>query len=393
MKWKNKGHEIEEYASLLKSRFEENKKIFIFGAGILGKELYWLLKKFDCFGAFIDNSEIKQEKGYIGEQVISLKSYYEHYRGCWIVVASSHTNIKSISKQISEYGLVINEDYFYHEQFKNKIFPIISTYCYEKSFVGLTQISLTERCTLKCKNCAHACYAVKNTSKDMTLESVCQSADAFFEKVDCIHEFVLIGGEPLLYNDLTKVISYIGKKYRDRMIIYSITTNGTIMPTEEIIKECKKYDVLFRISNYSYQVPRLRKYYEKLTDMLNENQITYVLGKEEHEWVDYGFGSVNRENEEKELINIFDACNTSCHEIRGNKFYYCVMARSVAENLHYNVGQDDYLDMDELSGDNYKKILLEFLLGYSSKGYLDMCNYCNGAEAINYPIPAAEQVK
>ena len=68
------------------------------------------------------------------------------------------------------------------------------------------------------------------------------------------------------------------------------------------------------------------------------------------------------------------------------------MARSVSDNLNYNEGKDEYLDLDKLTGENYKKELLEFNLGYSEKGYLDMCRRCHGMDAINYPIPVAEQL-
>lgn len=37
-------------------------------------------------------------------------------------------------------------------------------------------------------------------------------------------------------------------------------------------------------------------------------------------------------------------------------------------------------------------MLLEFNLGYSEKGYLDMCHRCHGIDAVNYPIPIAEQL-
>ena len=38
-----------------------------------------------------------------------------------------------------------------------------------------------------------------------------------------------------------------------------------------------------------------------------------------------------------------------------------------------------------------KKQLFEFEMGYSEKGYLDMCRFCRGREAMNYRIPAAVQ--
>ena len=112
-----------------------------------------------------------------------------------------------------------------------------------------------------------------------------------------------------------------------------------------------------------------------------------------NEWVDYGFDYYERKCDDSRLIEVFDACSTPCHEIRENKFYYCVMARSVSDNLKYDVGETDYLDFNQLTNENWKRELLEFILGYSEKGYLDMCRYCHGAEVNNYPILAAEQME
>ena len=155
----------------------------------------------------------------------------------------------------------------------------------------------------------------------------------------------------------------------------------------------RSHNVSFSISNYSVSLPRLRSSYKKLTDLLEEQAISYYLEKEEGQWRDYGFDYVNRNASENELMTVFDTCRTSCREIRENRFYFCVMARSVADNMNFNVGSEDYIDLDNLQGGGIeaKKELLEFNLGYSSKGYLDMCNYCHGADADKYPIPMAEQ--
>ena len=128
----------------------------------------------------------------------------------------SQKNTPVIDKQLKSFDLEEGKDYFLHDEFCDVIFPVISVYFYNKTFVSLAQITLTERCTLKCRKCAHGCYAVNNkTARDMTLEQVYRSADSFFSKVDFIKEFVLIGGEPLLYRELAKVIPYIGEKYRE----------------------------------------------------------------------------------------------------------------------------------------------------------------------------------
>ena len=119
-------------------------------------------------------------------------------------------------------------------------------------------------------------------SQDMSLEMAKESADSFFDKVDLIKEFVLIGGEPFLYRDLDQIIVYIGEKYRKKMINFAITTNGTIMLEQKILDLCRKYDVLIRISNYSAELKYLEKKYAKLKEELEKNKIMYILGGRDH---------------------------------------------------------------------------------------------------------------
>lgn len=392
MKWINKGFEFEKIAEKLIDLFERKKTCYIFGAGIMGKELFPVLKYFDCFSGFIDNDINKQRDGYCTEKVISFQDFLRKENKETIVIAASDKNTILIRNQLENCNLMHGIDFFEYGEFVNEIFPIVATYYYQKVFVNIAQITLTERCTLKCRKCAHACYAIDASAQDMMLEEVYRSADIFFSKVDYIREFVLIGGEPLLYKEIEKVITYIGEKYRNRMSIFCITTNGTIVPSKEILEVCKKQDVLFRISNYSAQLPRLKKAHYKLVEKLKEWNISYILGEEDLLWRDYGFEYVNHGVNNANLIEVFDKCKTICREIRGNRFYYCVMARSVTENLKYNVGEFDYLDLEALDSELYQKEILEFNLGYSEKGYLDMCQFCHGAEAFNYPIPAAEQI-
>ncbi len=392
MKWVDKHHEFDAKAEEIIERYCSRFPCYIFGAGAAGKELLAVLKYYQCFAAFIDNSKEKQDSGFESEKVISLNEYKESRQKGIIIVAASEKNTPVIMQQLEEADLHEEADFFCMDDFLNKILPIISVYYYDKAFIHIAQITLTERCSLKCKKCAHACYAVDSTAQDLSLEEVKRSANIFFSKIDFIKEFVLIGGEPLLYRDLTKVIQYIGEKYRQNMSVYCIATNGTIVPSDDVLKVCSQYQVLFRISNYSAQLPRLKESHQKLIARLQEWHIPYILGEEDWQWRDYGFEYVDHGIEEDILINTFDQCGTICREIRGNKFYYCVMARSVAENLKFDAGQQDYLDMLTLQGDNYKKELLEFTMGYSDKGYLDMCRHCHGSKAFDYPIPVAEQL-
>lgn len=393
MQWKNKTHELDLTTEKLLKNPEKYKHIYIFGAGLIGTQIMKTLCAYGILEGFIDNDTTKQKEGYRGFKVHSLEEYLNIRNGI-IVVAVGVKNILDIVHQLESVCLLEEEDFIVYTKFCNTVFPIVSVYLFHKSYINLAQISLTERCTLKCKKCAHGCFAVDNrTAKDLTMEQVRKSADSFFRKVDFIQEFVLIGGEPLLYQELPDVIEYIGERYREQIGIFSITTNGTIIPDKKTLKMCKEHNVLFHISNYSAAIPNLKDRHAELTKRLNDEEIEYIFGSEEKQWMDYGFDYVDRKGNKDELMKVFDDCKTPCREVRENRFYFCVMARSVSENMKFEIGENDYLDLDTLQGEQGKRELLEFSLGYSEKGYLDMCNYCHGSESVNYPIPAAEQRK
>lgn len=390
MKWKNKGHEFDEFINKIPETF--HKRVYIFGAGKLGENIGMCLNSLGLLEGYIDNDTERYGKLLLDKPIVSLEEYLSNNTERAIVVAVSKNNLPMVESQLLNKNLIHGIDYYYNDEFNDKILPIIATYFLDKTFMRLAQITLTERCSLKCRKCAHACYNVDCTADDMHLSEVYRSADNFFSKVDYISEFVLIGGEPLLYKELPEAIKYIGERYRKQMGIYCITTNGTIVPSKEVLVECQKYQVLFRISNYAKELPRLRESHKKLIEALEGYGIEYRLAAEGGNWIDYGFDYLNKDMDETELIQTFDHCLTPCREVRGNKLYFCVMARSVSDNLNLNEGTDDYLDLARLTGPDYKKELLEFNLGYSKKGYLDMCHRCHGMDAEKYPIPVAEQM-
>lgn len=386
----NKGHEIGKKDISFSNGFHE--KIYVFGAGKIGKVTGLSLAAFGLLGGYIDNNRTRQGTEFLNKPIVSLEDYLSQEDEPAIVVACAKKHELEIEQQLKQNQLVWGKDYFFSEEFHKRILPIIATLYFDKVYMQLAQITLTERCSLKCKKCAHACYNVDSSNQDLTLDQVHKSADSFFAKVDFINEFVLIGGEPLLYKDLSNVIAYIGERYRSQMAIFCITTNGTIVPDEEVLQACQKYKVLFRISNYAKAIPRLKESHQKLIQVLEKYDIGYRLSAEDASWIDYGFEYLNKELDEEKLTETFDKCLTPCREIRENRLYFCVMARSVSDNLHFDEGKDDYLDLDQLNGENYKRELMEFNLGYSEKGYLDMCHRCHGMDAVNYPIPVAEQL-
>lgn len=362
-------------------------KIGLYGAGKNGQDLAGILKEFDLLRCFIDGDEKKQKSGVEGVEVFGIDDFIERYPDDKIVVASTQYD-KQIVDELSERGKKNGEDFWNYYEFKGPILHRLLLDSFNVLYVELAQICVTERCTLKCKKCAHACNLVPMNREDMSLEEIKYSADCFFSIVDMVGEFVLIGGEPLLNKRLADAVDYIGEKYRGKMLTFAITTNGTIIPDKRLKDSCYKYGVKIRVSDYSDTLPHLASKYKKLYEETQEMDVSIWKTNSYDAWFDYGFTETDNGDNPSILKSIFSDCKTPCREIRGEKYYYCVMARCICDNMSISVENHDYF---EINKNTCKEDFLEFELYGPHKGYLDMCRYCRGASAINYRIPAAEQ--
>ena len=385
MKWKAQGYEELD-------KYNITDGVIFWGIGKIGKKLFKYGKKSGLLRAYVDNNPIR--KDWCDVPIWNFEMMLKKRKNELIVITVGLQYQRDICTQLERHGFKQGKDFIIYDN------AVCIELCRRTSkrndevFIPLAQISLTERCTLKCKKCAHGCNYVSNSTKDMSLDEACKSADYFFKYTDYCEEFVLIGGETFLYKNIEEVIDYIGEKYRRKINIFSITTNGTIVPEESTLKSCKKYNMLIRISNYEKTLPRLREKHIQLIKKLELHGVSYVLGQAETEWMDYGFEAADYGNDEETLIKHFDECKTPCREIQGSKYYYCVMAHTAGKNMnHKGYNPEDCLDLEQLDGNpKGKHIFLEYNLGFSEKGYLDMCRYCNGGNAKNFPIPAAEQM-
>lgn len=376
------------YNQICKTALFSCKSVYIYGAGQIGNRIAVLFDSLDLQYEWIDQDVSKWGCKIRGRQVHSPDVCKIKPLNAFIIIAVKPETQKEIARLLDGFGLMVNNEYVTYDLFLREYFPVYMYETNKKVFMDLCQICLTERCTLKCKKCAHGCFAVKPSSEDMQFSNVKYTVDMFFSRVNYIHEFVLIGGEPLLYKQLTDVIRYIGLEYRNRICLLTITTNGTIMPSDELIETCRRYGVLFRVSDYSSSLPKLKPRYEKLRLLLSDNELLFKMEKSDS-WIDYGFGTTNRKASDDELIKVFDNCRTNCREVRYGNLYQCVMARSVSDNLGIKVGYDDYFDLKENKND---RELVYYLIGGSKRGFLSMCDYCNGMNC-GIQIPVAEQIE
>lgn len=392
MKWKNIGHELDDLISYYDLDIGNDLSVFAYGEECYGRRLFEYGKHRNLVAGYvIDDFDLNNRTRMRNmKNIFTYSEFIEKYN-CKIVITAKGENAQKIEKKLIEYGKKRYKHYYHWDEFVRKIYPLYELYRYDFLHILHAQISLTERCTLKCKSCCHGCNYVDITRKnvDLSLQMVKRSADTLFANFDRVDRFALLGGEPFLYENLYEAVEYIGEKYRDKINEFYFITNGTIVPSYNVLELCKKYNVAIHISNYSIENAWLKSKYENLANRLNEVGVTYVIEESNNKWLDFGFDSLI--HSEEEAIDLLNVCGSQCREIRDNRFYYCIMARSYSENTMMNIGADDYLDLSSQIVLN-KKSIFEYCLGYSIKGYLEMCRYCNGMNTSK-TIPAGEQMK
>jgi radical SAM protein with 4Fe4S-binding SPASM domain len=90
-------------------------------------------------------------------------------------------------------------------------------------------LSITNRCNLNCP----CCYVKGGTNDEMTTKDIFRLIDKLAKMR--VFQLAIGGGEPLLRNDIFKILDYCNRKN----IVPNITSNGTLVD-EDIIKKIKR---------------------------------------------------------------------------------------------------------------------------------------------------------
>lgn len=136
-------------------------------------------------------------------------------------------------------------------------------------------IYLTTRCNYKCAYC----YEEFKGDSEFTESQLTKTIDYIF-KTDRSNKISIcfMGGEPLLKKDLiSKVLDYIQEQYSDRLCVYYITTNASML-NDDTIGLLKKYNFNVRLSfdgtKYVHNLNRRSKngidYYDDIIENINK---------------------------------------------------------------------------------------------------------------------------
>lgn len=293
-----------------------------------------------------------------------------------------------ISECEKKFSITRNEDIFWLEDFMNYYLSIFAVYVSEKVYSSSNCFICTTVCNLNCKNCLNfKPYDKKLQHYD--IETLENSIDLYFSAIDRVGLFHVSGGEPFLYPHLSRLLTYIGEKYREKIDILGTVTNSTVIPSDELCKTLEKYNVRLEIDDYTKSVPQLKKGYDKLLEKLSSYNITIQINEAGIQWK--WFSVLPSRNDlsnstDKILIEKFSKCNNPFMEFKKDKFHQCCYAEFAEQAGLIKQSEYDSYKISSPAKMN-KNELVEFRLGYTERGYVEFCKYCNGLPSIN---PVAE---
>jgi organic radical activating enzyme len=257
-----------------------------------------------------------------------------------------------------------------------------------KNIVHIFQsdVLVTEKCSLNCSHCnmfmPHYEFPIHRE-----LDTIISDIDSYFKIVDYVSVFHLVGGEPFLYPNIENVIKHLLENYITKIDKLIITTNGTILPKDGIIKLLKDNDVILSVSDYSDKLEFVKSKITKVLDVYKSNNINHYV-RNEIEWYDFGDLRVKKNLPTNDLIKHFDSCTAPFRGLNDGKFYYCHLNTSAVRTKLFPLSENDYVDINTIS----KEELLKFDLGYTDLGYITFCDNCNGCNTgIKIPVSYEKQ--
>lgn len=238
-------------------------------------------------------------------------------------------------------------------------------------------VVLTERCTLRCKECDNLMRHFKSP-KELNDDVIKDSLRKIIDAVDVLSCCELIGGEPFLANSLGRVINFLLNE--EKVMRIEITSNGTILPKQEDIPLLCNDKVTVRLSDYRNIVDQSR-----FIDCMKENGIK-LESMPKGMWLANGSVEQRGRSADK-LLQQYDRCSSGkiCKTLWEDVLFVCARAASLA--ALGCIGKEQAIKVSESVN------LREEIIRFMCNPLVNACGYCDNESGEEQMVEAAEQVR
>lgn len=378
--------------------------LVIYGAGFQGLLAAYLLDKQGikvlCFG---DQDVRKQGTTYYGLPVYSPEEMKQRYPDAVPIVTPynllpAFTYVKNdleYSNAVTPFSLFLEFDSsgfddlpeipaWYHPESLNYTIDIFHLKCIElltNHRLFATDISVTEVCNLRCKNCTSLMPCYQNP-KHFEYEDILRDTYKLLHG-RMFHHIFIEGGEPFLWEPLPKLIRELSKAHELMNLI--IITNGTVFPSSELLCALKNPKVFVRISDYG----RISKK-EQLIKLLGQNNINYLLTLQK--WYEPS-AFTKKPKSNAEFIEVVNSCcklqGQGAEYVMDGKLFRCPIQANMHRLGIFPSKDTDYVD---LRGDDGPELQEKITVFFTQMHIPAICRHCNGRGYTGIEVPPAEQL-
>lgn len=368
----------------LTENWKNVQSIVLYGAGIVGGICQKLFERVDLEIPFvIDQNPKKQGTLWKGIPIISYEEARGRLKEQKIVVMAGHTAYGEITNFLNEQGLKEFEDFCNVGHFMSEWLWTAK----QMNCVFHVDMTITTKCTLNCKHC-NLFIPYHKEHVNFSLEDMKKNIDLFFERIDFVTYFGLIGGETFLNPILEDCIVYLGENYRSQIGKITVITNGTVIPADSLLKVIKKYEMYLSISDYTSVVPYGVKM-DQLIEKVKEYDIDFYRNPSII-WTDFGFPENPYKRTLEQLEEHLKSCRPNWNALHGGRFYYCNVAWCAEQSGHFMLQPEDYIELASI--DPADKTACRKIVELS-RGTSSFCRICGGCgkDNTNY-VPTGIQM-
>lgn len=395
MKWTNPGHQLDP----LGKQYLKVKNLYIYGTDERAKKAYDFLCWLGVVNEFrisfvLDITVLNREecREFCGKRVVAFQTdlCQEVQTAPEFAAVVLPWIAQTAEREILE-GLGLSNIFYLlgsqnrSDNFIQNFICIWLMYKHKKLLSHWTNYLVTSKCNLHCKCCLNFTEYLEKAS-DVSFEDFKENIDAIFLKFDYLYSFHLSGGDPLMARELPEMIRYIEDHYKNRIFDFFLITNGTLIPSNQVVSAVKSLNGHFLIDDYSATVSNTKL--EEIKKKLEDNHIEYTINKVDS-WFDLDIDYTDYSGfSEEELERHKDNCQRFLHDISEKRIYACCYQQYARRAGKAELETDDYIELDSAS----KMEILEFRQGYTKKGYVSFCKTCKGIGDGAKLVPAAVQI-
>lgn len=266
---------------------------------------------------------------------------------------------------------------FYNSKYIRKvlkllIFPLfLFQRAWKKNIIQLPQLEIVvgSKCTLHCKRCANLMqYYPKQILLDHG-QLVKDIKDLLLLNI-CIDRVNLIGGEPFLYKELPELIEFLISSPKIQTV--RVVTNGTLIPSDKLLKVLRNKQVNVLISNYAAIGTKINEVFS----LLKKEKIDVTIIS--NTWYDYQHNFDGYGRTETEIASIYQNCAVDCHEMFNGEIHLCPTS---AHGMYLGLIPRDEKSFVSVRHDHTKKGIKEVenkLKELICHQIPNACAYCSG---------------